>query len=312
MKLITELTNKLKYSEPAIDFIEIETSDVMATSNYYYKHEEKEKQHKKSKLKNMPENYKSLSKEEIREILNKEVENLFPKTGSWSNSCYQGEGLQCKLRDNNYLSDWFKQKLESNGIFISKQEVLSYILNSGTFARCRHDYELEIVKWQINWMKNGGDGWLMPKGYGEFDMLRNPDVDKIFRQGVVKTLRAINLNKDVIEEGLEKFADSWRETYMSIAFDHAYGVPISFLRKTKLEPPAPEHKENWLKLRRYDYYVEHLYSVHHYGSKHPDMFMSDEEVEELRAIVNAQNEERTKVINLWMGMKNDTKHYYEV
>ena len=254
-------------------------------------------------------NYKKYSKEEIIEVLDREVLNIFPKTGEWTSACFsRGDQLPCHLRDDLWLADWFKRKLEHKDIYISKLDVLSYIRLSKLFEELRHSYELEIVRWQIKWMLNGGEGWLMPYGTDEFDLMFSPDVDRIFRAGVVKTLTRIGMDKEVVEEGIEIFSNLWREYYMKKAFQHAY-EPFGFMRKTKLEPASEEHKQNWLKMRRYEYYMEHQKIIDEVGSAHKDMFMSGLEVNELRNLLYKQNEERAKVVDAWKNMKDDDIHY---
>lgn len=253
--------------------------------------------------------YKKYTKEEITEVLDREVFDLFPKEGYWTSVCFtRGNYLQCHLRDNLWLADWFKKKLENKDICILKLDILSYIESSKLFEEKRHEYELEIVRWQIKWMKSGGEGWLMPNGTDEFDLMFNPDIDKIFRAGVVKTLTKIGMDREVVEEGIEIFSNLWREYYMKKAFQHAF-EPIGFMRKTKLEPAIEEHKQNWLKMRRYEYYIEHQKVIDEVGSAHKDMFMSGLEVNELRNVLYKQNEARAKVVTAWKNMKDDDIHY---
>ena len=90
-----------------------------------------------------------------------------------------------------------------------------------------------------------------------------------FRKGVVDTLSRIGMNSDVIEEGLEKFSDLWRERFMSCAFRNAY-EPIFYLCEP-IDPVEEGHKEMWLKMRRYEYYQRHKKSVDLYGVPSPDM-----------------------------------------
>ena len=78
--------------------------------------------------------YKKYTKEEIVEVIDREVFDLFPKEGSWTSGCFtRGDYLQCHLRDNLWLADWFKKKLENKYICISKMDILSYIISSKLF-----------------------------------------------------------------------------------------------------------------------------------------------------------------------------------
>lgn len=101
---------------------------------------------------------KKLTEEEISAILNKEIETFFP-----------------------WLSKLFEQKLANKGIEIPAQKIQQFMEKSEIFDELRHNYELKIVHWQITYMKDGGSGWLMPKGYDDFSLLVRSDVDKIFR-----------------------------------------------------------------------------------------------------------------------------------
>ena len=97
---------------------------------------------------------------------------------------------------------------------IDLQSIKKYVETSKTFNDLRHNYELEIVRWEIDWIIAGGENWRMPKGYSELDFLFNPDVDKIFRNSVLTTLLSIGMDREVIEEGIEKYSDLWREKYI--------------------------------------------------------------------------------------------------
>ena len=49
-----------------------------------------------------------------------------------------------------------------------------------------------------------------------------------------------------------------------------------------LEEPSQEHYEKWMKLRLYEYYIEHKDSVDKYGEILPEMQMTESEVIELK------------------------------
>ena len=68
---------------------------------------------------------------------------------------------------------------------------------------------------------------------------------------------------------------------MASAFINEY-EPVFYLSKAQVPPAEEEHKQNWLKMRRYEYYQRHKKSVDLYGVVSPDMLMTDEEVTELR------------------------------
>ena len=137
----------------------------------------------------------------------------------------------------------------------------------------------------------------MPKGHDEFSLLFGPDVDKIFRDGVVKTLLAIGIDKEAIEEGIERNAGLWRGSCMSQSFDHMYR-PVVYLKGSP-NPPEPTHKQNWIKLRLYEYYTEHKESVDKFSYPTPEMLMSETDIEVLRKELNKQNSERQAYIDEW-------------
>lgn len=67
--------------------------------------------------------------------------------------------------------------------------------------------------------------------------------------------------------------------------------------KKILEKPSQEHYEKWLKLRLYEYYMEHKDSVDKYGEVLPEMKMTESEVMELKKWLETAHEERMKKID---------------
>ncbi len=241
--------------------------------------------------------------DKVDDILNQEILEFFPKDGTWWSCCFnrpkeiEKDNLPCHLREHDWMSKLLHQNLLEKKIYISASKIKAFMDSSKVFADLRHNYELEIVRWQIDWIRKGGEHWLMPEGFDEFSLLFSPDVDKMFRGGVVKTLSAIGMNREVIEEGIEKNADMWRERYMERSFEHAF-EPIGYLRDP-IEPADPAHKENWLRLRRYEYYTDHKDSVDKYGEVTPDMQLNIEEWSQLQSVTNQQNKEREQLVEHW-------------
>lgn len=241
--------------------------------------------------------------DKVNDILNQEILEFFPKDGTWWSCCFKRANeigsiyLPCHLRDNDWMSKLLHQNLIEKKIYISAPKIKEFMDSSETFTELRHNYELEIVRWQIDWIRKGGENWIIPEGFDDFSILFSPDVDKMFRGGVVKTLSAIGMNREVIEEGIEKNVDMWRERYMELAFEHVF-EPIAYLRDS-IEPADEDHKKNWLRLRRYEYYTEHKDSVDKYGEVTPDMQLSIEELSKLQSITNQQNKEREQVVDYW-------------
>lgn len=247
---------------------------------------------------------KGMSEEDAFVVLKEEVKDLFPKTGIWYSSCFKRPSevsnmyLPCHLRDNAWLAKYFQKALTEKQIYVPTRFVKAFVDGSPEFAEARHNYELEIVKWQINWMRGGGEHWLMPKGFDEFSLLFSPDVDVMFRGGVVKTLTAIGMDSEVIEEGIEKNANLWRESYMKLGFQHEF-EPYVYLKGSP-EPASEEFKENWLCLREYRYYQQHRKSVDSYGTQTPYMMIDAAQAAELSRVVEKQSRERMSYVNSWV------------
>jgi len=144
------------------------------------------------------------------------MSNCFEKTNEL-NYC----NMPCHLRNNSWLSKLLYVTLIEKGINISLKQIKKFMNTSKEFVEARHNYELEIVRWQINWMKKGGDGFLLPNKYDEF-YIYSSEVDIAFRSAVVSTLKAIGMDSEVIEEGIERFSDLWRENYMNKAFSNKF------------------------------------------------------------------------------------------
>lgn len=244
-------------------------------------------------------------KMEIEEFLDKTLKNFFPKDGHWYSNCFNKsnfvaeENLPCHLRNDKWLADLILKKY--NLYYLGKGTIIEYIINSNNFNKLRHEYEQKIVSWQIDWMCNGGDNWIIDEKLGGDLYLFSTKCDYAFRKGVVDTLLAIGMNINAIEEGIEKNANKWRENHMTIAFRNLYCVsPYSLLpsgnEEKLLEEPSQEHYEKWLKLRLYEYYIEHKDSVDKYGKVLPEMKMTEAEVIELKKWLEVAHEKRMKQI----------------
>lgn len=242
-------------------------------------------------------------------MLEKATLEFFPKTGVWYSHCFQRpnelemDNLPCHLRDDVWLAKMLKK--DQNLFYISHSKILNFVKTSQFFQEKRHEYELEIVKWQIQWIAGHGKNWICDEEYGGDFVYLTSVVDLGVRKGVVDTLLKIGMNEDVIEEGIEKFADLWREYYMASAFRNEY-EPVFYLSKVQIEPTEEEHKQKWLKMRRYEYYQRHKKSVDLYGVVSPDMLMTDEDVAELRTYLNEKHQERKQQIEYVQNASHGT------
>lgn len=238
------------------------------------------------------------------QTLEQEIVDFFPQgDGSWTSHCFRKSkeighsNLPCHLRDNNWLSKLLHQDLSKKGIDIPTYVIKKFMDTSPLFESLRHSYELDIVKWQINYMAHGGDGWLMPAGFDEFSLLFSNKVDVMFRGGVVKTLSAIGMDREVIEEGIEKNADLWRDRYMGISFSHEF-EPVVYLKGSP-EKASDEFRQNWLMLRNYEYYTKHKRVVDLYGTKSSGMELNEKDAQALQMLVEMQSTQRKAVVQHW-------------
>lgn len=237
-------------------------------------------------------------------FLDKILKDFFPQQGNWKSSCFSKSkelekiNLPCHIRDNNWIADLIIKKYNLDSI--EKEEILNYITTSEQFNKLRYEYEQRIISWQIDWMRNGGDNWITDQELGGDLYLFSTKCDYAFRKGVVDTLLAIGMDIDAIEEGIEKNASEWREGHMRVAFHNLYSVSRFSLYGSEdkmLEEPSQEHYEKWLKLRLYEYYIEHKDSVDKYGEILPEMKMTESEVIELKKWLETAHEERMKKIS---------------
>lgn len=249
--------------------------------------------------------------EELNAILTNTINNFFPTTGNWSSACFRrpNEILQSNLRNNKLLSKMILREANLAPEYYNR--VLDFINSSDLFKQKVHEYEQTIVKWQINFIKNGGENWICDENLGGDLCLMLPYCDIAFRKGVVDTLVAIGMNKEAIEEGLEKNADMWRNSYIERAFRIKYEPLITnFLGGEDFEPLPDadlQHKEAWIKMRKYEYYCNHKKSVDLYGIVDPEMILSQEELISLKSYLNIENAKRLEFIDQHKNKRGITK-----
>ncbi len=269
------------------------------------------------KLDNTVKEYEEENKdsETSYSFLEKAVQDFFPKNGVWYSNCFARpdgltyDNLPCHLRDDRWLAQFFKQ--EKKLFFISHRRILDFVKNSPVFREKRHEYEQEIVKWQIKFIMGHGENWICDEKYGGDFVYMDPLVDLGIRKGVVDTLEKIGMSRDAIEEGLERNADLWRDQCMRSAFRNEYNSVFDtcfFLCNlgevetsekeefVPLEDPEQEHMDNWIKLRKYEYYQRHKKSVDKYGTVEPEMLMSKEDVVRLKLYLDEKHTERKERI----------------
>ena len=243
---------------------------------------------------------------DLEKYLNKKVEDeFFPDTGKWYMSCFdRPKGLEmtflpCHLDDEKWLA---KMLMKFCNLPQEKyKDVLSYVKTSDVFYNKKKEYGLRIVKWQIGFIKNGGEGYVLKDQHGGVFWKISENCDKSFRWAVIDTLNAIGMNVNLIEEGLEKYSDGWRDIYIKHAFRNKYEpVVYNFLgRENDKNYPdvSEEFKKAWITMRKYEYYKEHRESVDLYGNIEPEMEISFEEYGNLNKFVENEAKKRNDEIN---------------
>lgn len=229
----------------------------------------------------------------IKEILKQATIDFFPKTGTWTNGCFSNkkDSLLKNLRNNYWLAIKLKEKCNLSSINL--EDILVFVSESDYFNQQRHVYEQKVVKWQIEWMLNNREGWLVDEQYGGDFIIFNENCDIGFRKAIVDTLIAIGIDLEAIEEGIEKNANLWREKLMLMAFKNTY-EPIWLM--SNMEQPSEEYKKNWIKVRLYEYYQQNRKSVDSYGIIAPEMKMSELEVFKLNCYLEEKNKERMQYL----------------
>lgn len=237
------------------------------------------------------------------EILNQEIENFFPQTGRWSSMCYQKPAevhktfLPCHLADNAWMAQLLADNLLQKGILIPTANIQEYISNSKRFNELKHNYELEIVKWQINYIMQDGDGWIMPEGYDEMSLMLGRSVEYMVRGGVIKTLQAIGMDSEVIEEGLEKNLNLWLHKCISRSFSNLF-EPHFYLYGSPA-PALQTHKVDWIAAREYEYYKRYQSAVDKYGKLTPAMKLSADEYKALIVRLTDSDAQRREFLDEW-------------
>lgn len=199
------------------------------------------------------------------------------------------DNLPYNLKDDVWLAKMLRKEQKLGDL--SFDLVLKYVRTSNFFIRQRHDYECKIVKALIMGMCSSDT-----KDKKRFNY--SSECDLIFRDTLVTRLREIGLAETAIENGIEKNVVWWREYYMRRAFENTFECVACYPildgiegldGLIELECADTDHKEKWLKLRRYEYYQRHKESVDKYGEVIPDMQMSVEEVTELKGCLARMN-----------------------
>lgn len=257
----------------------------------------------------------------VEEILDRAVSDLFPEKGNWGSDCFNRPDtvgipyIPCHARDDEWMAKLIRKVKDI--YFINLNRIIQYLKESDFYKEKRHNYELEVVRWQIEWMMSGGENWLVEDSFGGDFIMFDESGDIGFRRGIYRTLTKIGMNPEVVEEGIEKNAAMWRDSWMNKAFRNRFEpifgeivYPLFHGQETahtvKQLPPASDELRNlWLKLRKYEYYLENKSSVDKYGDADDDMLMSEEDAEELRKEVRRLSIERQREISEFRKARNE-------
>lgn len=248
------------------------------------------------------------------QYLNKKVTNeFFPDTGHWFSSCFKKpkdlsiEYLPCHLDNDKWLA-----KMIMNYCSIPNAEykkVLDYVKTSDLFYKKKKEYALKIINWQIDFIRSGREGYVLKKEHGTDFWQLTENCYKTFRWAVIDTLEAIGMNRSIIEEGLEKYSDDWRNGLIEHAFINKYNsIGYNFLASLdgeNLPEVNEEFKKAWIAVRKYEYYMEHRESVELYGKIEPEMQMSSKEYNDLKAFVSNEVDKRISEIKQTNSIYND-------
>lgn len=271
-----------------------------------FKRRKKETTQNVVESKETKQNDNSVLNDEEKSVVNFELMMFFPLTGEWNISCLGRSdnlniaNLPCHLRDNEWISKYIEKMTIKDGYFVSSEKIKKYIDSSEKFNNLRHEHELEIVKWQIEQMMNGGDQWLIKRGMSKDAMFTSPDVVELFRDGVARTLSLIGMNSEVVEEGIEKNAGLFRDQCIKQGYVNVFEP---FLMKYSAPNLIDEkHKNNWIRAKKHEYYCNHKQSVDKYGKHDSDMMLNPEDAEKLNKYLEKENLLRLRVIENW---KND-------
>lgn len=242
--------------------------------------------------------------------LNAAIRNFFPSTGVWYSICFNKSktldinNLPCHLRNYEWMASMLQK--QANLYDIDVEVIEGYITNSNLFNSLRDKYEKKIVKWQINYMISGGEGWLINSEYGgDFSAMEDKCVEQ-FRKGVFHTLTSIGIDAHVIDVCLQEYSDMWFSQMLNQSFDNTFECTHSFpvvdgnvinLNSYDMHKSDPEFRKAWIKLRRYEYYLENKEIVDMFEDMRDVSSLTETDVQKLRDFVEVKSSSRRHAIS---------------
>ncbi len=237
-------------------------------------------------------------------FLERYLPNVFPSAEAvqqWINTVeyeeyrpitdYRAEFLPFHTRDNRWLAKYVSNIVKPENAGIKFADVKNFVAKSPAFSTARYQYELDLVKAQIQF----GMSSRMPNGLmylSPYEILNKrpqpkKDACENFRSKIIRSMQVLGLNHHTIEVGLETNADLWRRQTMQEAFGDYYENFSKFRQNeldqliaqkhtnwSKLMQKAHQYREIWLKLREYRYYFDHKSIIDETGTVTDNMKMS--------------------------------------
>ena len=224
-------------------------------------------------------------------LLDTTISKLFPEItkkllfSKDDRNALKKENVVFHLEDKNWLIQYISLNFQS----ISKGAIKKYVYESVFLENSIHEYQLQVARFIIN------DLNVTSKGYLKIDndlILENVETDYALRKSLSDTFNYLGFSYERSEEAIEVYAQNWRSPRMRLLFYNAYAGNAVLVARETYTPFDLYFRDNWLKLKEYDYYKKHKNSVDKYGEATSSMLMSDEEAEEMKSKIIEMSEKR--------------------
>ena len=195
------------------------------------------------------------------------------------------QNIILNLENKAWLTKYFQTKFPN----ISKEKIEKYICTSSGFYRIIHDYQMSIARWLINYINVNSKGFLRMEDKLCFSIV---ETDYAFRKSLSDSLEYLGFSYDRKEEAIETFSKNWRRPRMSATFYNAFVGNMALVARETYKNYSLNFRDDWIKLKEYDYYQKHKDSVYKYSEPTPAMLMDKEEAEELKKTLIELSEKR--------------------
>ncbi len=254
-----------------------------------------------SSIKDAPSQLKIVRVQDAKAVLDQATISLFSSEPiddykAFDYNTLTKPNIPYNIKDKVWLTKMLQLELFEANLKVSPSVISNYVKHSIFFEQKLKDYQLKVVAWQIRHIKNGGKDWLIPKGY-ETNWILQPDCDKIFRKGLVNTLKKLGVDKTIIEKGIECNAELWKDYFMGKAFENYYGHLENVLPSHIIPNPLdPVFKDMWVLNRRLEYAAEHEESFNKYGDIFPEAHVSEAKAKRIKNFIEKKDAERKEEI----------------